>query len=126
MLHQLHGGGNCRLDGVLYTAAVVADRVGLHDPGRPAIPFRSRMLVSHLNGDHPAAEIWLPMGEEPTYADDEKLITTLHQAMRWATAPRDNIRTSVHQRRGAARASSRAWRAITPNSSLSVVSLHRS
>lgn len=52
-----------------------ADRHGLSYAG---------VLISRMRGDASAEEIWLPMGNAPTFADDEKLIAALHQALHWA------------------------------------------
>ncbi|MFC5098186.1 hypothetical protein [Amycolatopsis plumensis] len=52
--------------------------------------FYAGMLLTRLEGDVPAAEVWLPMGEEPTFADDETLIAALHEAMRWTRAHVDD------------------------------------
>ncbi|WP_328452801.1 hypothetical protein [Amycolatopsis sp. NBC_00438] len=41
------------------------------------------ILVSRICGDSTDSEFWLPIGETASYADDEKLITVLHQALRW-------------------------------------------
>ncbi|RSD16342.1 hypothetical protein [Amycolatopsis eburnea] len=41
------------------------------------------ILVSYLQDGVVDHEVWLPMGETPTLADDEALIAALHTAMRW-------------------------------------------
>ncbi|MBE1496290.1 hypothetical protein H4696_003390 [Amycolatopsis lexingtonensis] len=41
------------------------------------------ILVSHLQDGVVDHEMWLPMGETPTLADEEALIAALHAAMRW-------------------------------------------
>ncbi|WP_410593648.1 hypothetical protein [Amycolatopsis sp. lyj-23] len=43
------------------------------------------ILLTRLRGDLPDTEVWLPMGDQSTFADDEKLITALREAWRWAT-----------------------------------------
>ena len=45
------------------------------------------ILLTRLQGTVPEAEVWLPMGEHPSFADDEALINALHQALRWAGNP---------------------------------------
>jgi hypothetical protein len=41
------------------------------------------ILVSHLQDGVVDHEVWLPMGEAPTFADNEALVAALRTAMRW-------------------------------------------
>ncbi|WP_046199830.1 hypothetical protein [Amycolatopsis keratiniphila] len=52
------------------------------DGGRAALSYPGISVVRRTEGeivDH----TWIPVGEEPTFADDEALITALHAAWRW-------------------------------------------
>lgn len=58
-------------------------------PGEPQPDHRvdelsyAGILVSYRQDGVVDHEVWLPMGETPTLADDEALIAALHTAMRW-------------------------------------------
>ncbi|WP_340682517.1 hypothetical protein LCL61_28105 [Amycolatopsis coloradensis] len=46
----------------------------------------SGISLVRRHGDHVVDEVWLPVGEEPTFADDEALITALRTAWSWSSA----------------------------------------
>ncbi|SFI57814.1 hypothetical protein SAMN04489731_111230 [Amycolatopsis regifaucium] len=54
----------------------VDDRAALSYPGIAVIRRRHGEVVDRT---------WLPVGEEPTFADDEALIAALHAAWRWSS-----------------------------------------
>lgn len=56
--------------------------IGDHD-GRTEVSYPG-ILLTRLRGEVCDAQIWLPTGEHPSFADDEELIAALHQALRWA------------------------------------------
>jgi hypothetical protein len=39
-------------------------------------------LHHHISG-HPTGQVWVPQGDKPDFADDEALITALHDALIW-------------------------------------------
>lgn len=42
------------------------------------------IALVHHHGDCVVGEVWLPVGEEPSFADDDALITALHMAFSWS------------------------------------------
>ncbi|MFI9449844.1 hypothetical protein [Amycolatopsis sp. NPDC052450] len=53
---------------------VAGGRAALSYPGIAVIRSRSGEIVDRT---------WIPVGEEPTFDDDEALIAVLHAAWRW-------------------------------------------
>ncbi|MFD5244053.1 hypothetical protein ACFWIW_05905 [Amycolatopsis sp. NPDC058340] len=51
--------------------------------GRAALSYPGISVVRRDEGEI-VGHTWIPVGEEPTFADDEALITALHDAWRWA------------------------------------------
>ncbi|MEA5362831.1 hypothetical protein VA596_25075 [Amycolatopsis sp., V23-08] len=43
------------------------------------------ILVERKHDGAPAGETWLPMGDDPSEEDDERLIAALHEAWLWTT-----------------------------------------
>jgi len=52
------------------------------DGGRAALSYPGISVVRCAEGEI-VDRVWIPVGEEPTFADDEALITALHAAWRW-------------------------------------------
>ncbi|WP_051173888.1 hypothetical protein [Amycolatopsis orientalis] len=52
--------------------------------GHPATLSYPGIALIHHHGDHVVGEVWLPVGEEPSFADDEALITALRTALSWS------------------------------------------
>ncbi|MBB5851017.1 hypothetical protein ACFQ05_36975 [Amycolatopsis umgeniensis] len=50
--------------------------------GRAALCYPGISVVRSQRGEI-VDRTWLPVGEEPTFADDEALIAVLHAAWRW-------------------------------------------
>ncbi|UMO99693.1 hypothetical protein [Amycolatopsis sp. EV170708-02-1] len=53
------------------------------DDGHAALSYPGISVVRRDEGEI-VDRTWIPVGEEPTFADDEALITALHAAWRWA------------------------------------------
>ncbi len=47
-----------------------------------ALSYPGISVVRHYDG-HVVERTWLPVGEEPTFSDDEALIAVLQAAWRW-------------------------------------------
>ena len=60
--------------------------VDLGDGEPTTISYFGITLTRACDG-YPEHETWLPMGAEPTRADDDTLIAALRDAMRWKTQP---------------------------------------
>jgi hypothetical protein len=43
------------------------------------------IVLERKDDGAPVDETWLPMGEDPSEEDDERLITALHEAWLWTT-----------------------------------------
>ncbi len=53
-------------------------------PGETRVLTYSGLVLTRHGSGEPRQETWLPMGEEPTEADDEALIAALHEALLWS------------------------------------------
>jgi hypothetical protein len=51
--------------------------------GNPQTVYYSGILLTSFDGKERVAETWLPLGAEPSEADDERLINHLHEALLW-------------------------------------------
>ncbi|WP_290052555.1 hypothetical protein [Amycolatopsis solani] len=55
-----------------------------HQRGEPEDQLSyAGVLLTYLQDDVVDRAVWLPMGETPTLADDEALISALHTAVHW-------------------------------------------
>lgn len=54
------------------------------DGSRPEQVSYPGVVVAHHHDGHVVEEIWVPIGEEPTFADDEAFIAALRAAWCWS------------------------------------------
>ncbi|MGY6658675.1 hypothetical protein ACXIZN_41605 [Amycolatopsis sp. TRM77291] len=52
--------------------------------GRAETLTHPGVALLHHHGDRLVSEVWLPVGEAPSYADDEALIAALRAAWSWS------------------------------------------
>ncbi|UOZ06975.1 hypothetical protein [Amycolatopsis sp. WQ 127309] len=43
------------------------------------------ITVTRVEGGEPVGQTWIPVGEDPTYADDEALIAAWRTALSWSS-----------------------------------------
>ena len=53
-----------------------------HGAGHDVLTYLG-VALSYVRDGSLEHQIWVPVGEEPTFADDERLISALHQALLW-------------------------------------------
>ncbi|MEV7094016.1 hypothetical protein AB0M80_14395 [Amycolatopsis sp. NPDC051045] len=53
----------------------------------------SGITIHCIDGGAVVEQTWIPLGTDPTYADDEALLTAWHAALSWSRSPTDTPST---------------------------------